>query len=482
MTACPSRRREIFELVDGALTVGEQETLHAHLVDCPGCRAELASLRRVRDRLRTSDGQPHAPEALTSRLIDIAGEDAGRPLYARPFDRVGGGPLPSRRRARRTLARALVVTCVLLSGLVGVGWAAAPPARTPAIDPGPIVRDEFAAALCDMPLANPAVSAVRAGGHQAGKTRRLLGPPPPAEGELHTDGGLDALERAARASGGMAYAGTQVVQVRHLAGYWVTRADVEVRPGQGTVVRLPGHGSSADAVVVPQPPTDLELLARHYQIRYGAGPEVADHPTVVVEALADGRPQARWWLQADSGVVVWQQTLAADGSVVMNAGFLRLDIGQVEAPRHLPPMLTSNRDMTALAVAAGPTMQGQGWQSGQRLAGLDLLALRGDGTDPMVHSVYGDGVTTLSVLQQKGGLAGPPPGFVWDPEIRAYRSLDITTTYTWQSSDTVFTVATDGPAGVAERAVAELPHDRPVLRTRAERVLDGWRALTGLGR
>jgi hypothetical protein len=54
--------------------------------------------------------------------------------------------------------------------------------------------------------------------------------------------------------------------------------------------------------------------------------------------------------------------------------------------------------------------------------------------------------------------------------------------FAWQSSDTVFTVATDGPAEVAERAVAELPHDQPVLRTRVERVVDGWRALTGAGR
>lgn len=481
MRSCPSRRREIFELVDGALTVREQEKLHAHLVDCAGCRAELDSLRGVRERLRARPEQATAPDGLTSRLIGIAGDGARQPLYARPFDRTGGHLLPSRRRTRQALAGAVTVTCLLLAGLVGVGWTAAPPAQTPVADPGLLVREEFAAVLGEVPLANPAVSAVRAAGFHAEKTRRLVGPPVP-EGELQSEGALAALERANQARAVTAYAGTQVVQVRHLAGYWMARAEVQVRPGQGAQVHHLAGTPSRPAVTVPQVPGDLALFARHHQVRTGPGPEIAGHPTVVVEALADGRPRARWWLDTDSGVVVWQQTLGADGNIVVSAGFRGLVVGAVGAPRHLPPMLTPAREMTALTMSAGPALRRQGWQWGGRLSGLELIALRGDEADPMLHSVYGNGVTTLSVLQQKGALTGAPEGFTWDPENRAYRSLGITTMYAWQSSDTVFTVATDGPAEVAERAVAELPHDRPVLRTRAERVMDGWRALTGGGR
>jgi hypothetical protein len=481
VSSCPSRRRELFELVDGALAVREQEKLHAHLVDCAACRSELSALRGVRERLRTPIGPETTPDALTSRLIGIAGANAAQPLYARPFDRDLGRPLPSRRRTRHALAGAVTVTCLLLAGLVGVGWAAAPPTRTPVVDPGLIARDEFAAVLGDAPLANPAVSALRATGLAEEKTVRLVGPSAPT-GALNTDGAVAALERANHARTVTAYAGTQVVQVRHLAGYWVARVEVEVRPGQGAQVRFPSGRSSGRDVVVPQPPADLALFIHRHQLRTGPGPEIAGHRTVVVEALSDGRPRARWWLHADSGIVVWQQTFATDGSVVLNAGFRTLSVGSVDAPRHLPPMLTPSRGMTALTMSASALQRnGRQWWGHRRVAGLDLVTLRG-GADPVVHSVYGDGVTTLSVLQQKGALTGAPDGFVWDPEIRAYRSLGITTMFTWQSGETVFTVATDGAAELAERAVADLPHDRPVLRTRGERVVDGWRRLAGVSR
>lgn len=481
MRSCPSRRRELFELVDGALPVRQQEKLHAHLVTCSGCRAELASLRGVRERLRAPDAQTAASESLTSRLIGIAGEEAADPLYARPFDRPAGGALPSRRRSRQTFAGAVTVTCLLLVGLVGVGWAAAPPPRALATEPAPLARDEFAAVLAETPLANPAVSAARAGeaGHE--KTGHLEGPPAPTSA-LHAHGARAELERANQARAVTAYAGTQSVQIRHLAGYWVTRADVDVRPGQGAQVRFSDGGAAGRAVVVPQAPTDLGHLAAHHELLSGPGPMIAGHPTVVVEARVDGRPRARWWLHVDSAVVLWEQTFAADGTVVVSAGFKTLQVGAVDTPRHLPPKLTPTRSTAALTLSSVTALRQQGWHCGKRLAGLDLVTLRSDRADPMLHSVYSDGVTTLSLLQQRGALVQEPDGFVWDPQLRVHRSLGLTTMYTWHSGDVVFTVATDGRAELAERAVRELPHVQPVRRTHVERVLDGWRHLAGVRR
>lgn len=480
MKPCPSRIRELLNLVDGALAAADRDKLHVHLVSCIGCRDELASLRAVRERIRTADTP--ASDALTSRLIQIAGSEAAEPLYARPFDRSAGGVLPSRRRTRQAVAGAFTITCFLLAGLVGVGWAAAPPTRTPALDPGPMAREEFAAILDDLPLADPAVVLTRTSDTGATKAESLIGTPAPTTG-LHPEGARAALERAARAQASTAYAGVAVVQIRHLAGYWVSRVEVEARPGRGAEVRPLGARSDSGATVVGAGDTaELTRLGAAYQLLTGPGPVIAGYPSILVEARTADRVVARWWLDRDSGLVLWRQTFDRDGRPLISAGFDRLRIGAVTRPRHLAPKLTPERGITALALTSAPTLEQQGWQCRDRLAGLELTGVRGHRSAAVVQTVYSDGITTLSVLEQKGALTGAPDGFVWDPQVRAYRSLGVTTMYAWQSGDAVFTVTTDGPAVVAEQAVAELPHASPVLRTRVDRVLDGWRALVGVSR
>lgn len=481
MTPCPSRRRELAELVDGALGIRETERLNAHLVGCRGCRAEVDSLRHVRTRLRASDPDPATSAALTDRLVSIAGTDAARPLYARPFDLQEPRALPSRRRrTRRVVAGAVTLTWLLLAGLVGVGWAAAPPTDTPALDPGPLAREEFAAVLNLGPLANPAVTAARATEFSEQKTGAVIEPAGPL-GSLSPLGARERLEQAVRAPFQTSYAGRQVVQVRHLAGFWMVEADIEVRPGRGTHVTFPDRtGATRSALLPEETPAGPAILPSH-DLLTGPGPTIAGRESVVVEARQDGRVAARWWLDAQSGVTLWQQTYDSAGAVTLSAGFRTLTIGSMAASRTLPPRLAPRGAAAGLALSSAESLGNQGWFWNRRVSGLDLVHVRRDGRDPMVHTAYGDGVATLSVLQQKGALAGAPEGFVWDPEHDAYRSLGMTTMYSWQSGDMVFTVATDGPAELAQRAVAELPHASPVLRTRTDRVLDGWRSLLEMG-
>lgn len=483
MTPCPSRRRELTELTDGALGVRDTERLNAHLVGCRECREEFASLRRMRDQLRTAGSARGAPPALTDRLLSIAGPAADRPLYARPFDRSRGRALPSRRRRTQQLvAGVMTLTCLLLAGLAGVGWAYAPPPGPPATDPGSVARDEFVAVLGESALANPAVNASRAGDAARAKTLSLTGPAAPA-GLLVDKDALALLERADDARFRVAYSGTQLVQVRHRAGYWVTEARLAARPGRGIEIDLPDRAGASRSVLVSEAGSPgVSVVGHTHQLVAAPGAPIAGRPTVVVEARQAGRPSVRWWLDTDTGLVLWEKRFGSEGEVTLSAGYRTIAVGRVEDPRHLPPRLAARGSTANLTLTAATHLAEQGWQFTDQLAGLSLLRVRGDREHPMLHTVYSDGVTTLSVIQQKGALTGPPRDFVWDPDQHAYRSLGLTTMYSWQSGDTVFTVATDGSADVAARAIAELPHDGPVSRTRVDRVVEGWRALVGVGR
>jgi hypothetical protein len=92
----------------------------------------------------------------------------------------------------------------------------------------------------------------------------------------------------------------------------------------------------------------------------------------------------------------------------------------------------------------------------------------------MLHLLYSDGVTTLSVFEQRGVLAGPPPGSHWDQALGAHLLPGTPTMATWQSGDRVFSVATQGSAALAGAAVTSLPHAGPVARTTMERIQAGW--------
>ncbi|MDO5681956.1 MAG: hypothetical protein Q4G46_03905 [Propionibacteriaceae bacterium] len=484
MRPCPSRHRELGELVDGALNVRAAERLRSHLVGCPGCRAEVASLREVQQRLRSAGATSDASGDLTRRLMSIAGPEAAQPLYARPFDArpLSAGPsaLPRRRvRARRAMV-AVTVTCLLFVSLVGVGWAAAPQAAAGSIDPGPLARDEFAAVLGQQALANPALVAARAVELRERKTGVLLGPEGPTT-SLTPHGAREALERADAASQQLTYSGRQLVQVRHLAGFWVADVDIENLAGRGARVSFPGRRGADRAALLPAPARRPLDVADDYALTTGPGPFVAERPTRIVDARHGERLAARWWLDADTDLVLWEQKYDESGATVLSAGYRSVRIGSVAKRRSLPPRFGPRKEVTGLAVSQADDLQRQGWLCDGQLAGLPLIAVRRAPADNMLHTVYGDGVVTVSVIQQRGALSGTPAGFVWDPRQRAHRSLGLTTRYAWQSRDIVFTVSTDGPADLATAAVAELPHLTPAAPSGTGRVVHGWLSLLGAG-
>ncbi|OYN95700.1 zf-HC2 domain-containing protein [Enemella evansiae] len=498
---CPDRHDALSAFVDGALGDPDRQRLLAHLSDCPGCREELDELRRLQDRVRSSAPDPAAPRDLADRLTAIAGDGHATPLYARPFDAGrsraprGGTRLPSRRRRVRVLALGTVAgSCLGLVGAVGVGWVAAPPTHTPAIDPTSTARREFAAVLADDGIGNRAVAAVRGTDRGGPRVESAVAPPVPTV-LVPGPEARQWLQRADSAGTATPISGTQQVQVRHLNGYWVASAQVVTDPATGTRVLAAGSDKQTAQSWWPAPgatpgATAAELAAAHHELATAPGPVIAGHDSQVVEARNEsGRVVARWWLDRQTAVVLWQQTFDERGQTVLSAGFSRVRIGAGAASGGVQALAAQDTlTLSGTGPAQARVLTQQGWSCSDRLAGLDLVQVRrgeidnaAGGGEETLHTVYGDGVTTLSVIQQRGALGGAPEGFVWDPQLRAYRSLGITTTLLWQSGDTVITVVTDGSEEVAATAVASLPHDPPVLRTRTQRVVDGWQRILGGG-
>ena len=119
-------------LVDGRLSVDATERAMVHLAGCEACRREVAAERSVRRLL--SDGDPAAPDRLTSSLLALGGEHGpmapgAAPQGAEPAGWTSPPPGAGRPASRRAVAAAGGSAAVLVSGVLGVALlgAQAPP-------------------------------------------------------------------------------------------------------------------------------------------------------------------------------------------------------------------------------------------------------------------------------------------------------------------------------------------------------------------
>lgn len=492
---CGTRPAALSALVDGALEHAERERLLTHLVRCPDCRREAEELRRVRDLLGSSDlAHPvQPPTQLSRRLVDIAGEDAASPLWTRPFDapRAGGCGLPMRHRVlRQRLGTASVLTAVLLLTFATVGWGAAPAASTPVTDPGPRSQASFGAALTQVPLATEGMAAVLLSDSEDVERLRAGGRPVSAAGDLRRDQPITAeealvvLQYSAVAGAVLPRSGRQDVEVQ--VGRDVVRAsvDVAVQPGQSTQVTVwsrAGEQVGSGSLAVQEAPAPVELLGtRHTLSGFLRAGTVAGRESSVVEAREGADVVARWWVDAETGLLLrTEQYDAGSGRTVAASGFSRVDVGSDTFSVALAPRLATFGG-GEVSLSEAPRLSAQGWSCEDELGGLPLVQLR-TAADGSLLSAYSDGVQTVAVVQQHGTLADRPAGFEWDASLGAWRSTDrLPAQLVWQSGERVLTVTTDSPDGTVWEAVAELPHDEPEHRGPVERVLEGWQRIGSL--
>ena len=484
--------------LDGALADADRERVLAHLVGCGSCRAEVEELRSIR-RLLNSVGQssdePPASDDLSSRLISIAGGAAYEPVWSRPFRRTGTGVLPSPRRSvRLRVSAAALALGGLLSTLGVLGYAAAPPLETATVgDPTDRVRSEFASTLAQSPLTSPSVNALMMTPQSRLLTRRARPVPrdsTTAKLPVASGAAWALLRRAAQGSQQVSYSGTQ--QAHASQGDRTVSATVRVSfdAGQGSAVSV--YNRAGDRVVHGfLPATEswrlsdqelLSLLPQNYTISGWVGSTVAGRAVTMVEASTDGaapKPEvaARWWIDNASGMLMWQETYDSSGQVTLSAGFTEVTItGKPAFLKHLAPRLATSTTTASLTLSNVGDLASRGWHFRPDLAGLSLVRLRSDeASNPdALHLVYSDGVTTLSVFEQRGQLTEVPAGARWDDSLQAYIAPGTPTMATWQSGDRVFSVISDGPVDLVEHAVRSLPHVKPMTRTTMGRVHAGW--------
>ncbi|MGI3782517.1 MAG: anti-sigma factor family protein [Janthinobacterium lividum] len=472
--------------VDGALSPEDSERVVTHLLACAACRADVAELRAVRELLGRSAGAAAAgaPVPLSERLVSIAGDASVRP-WTKAFDSERGLSLPSaRRRARvRALLGTLAVAAVLTA--VGLtGWFAAPTANLAAVaDPADEAQVEFGAAAAELSVTGASLSALMLldslpeattdGTHVAR---------PSYDGHRSDDEGaaVALLDRALAASRTTTVVGDQAVLAQLDDRIVAAHVKIDTRSRQGTLVSVYDAAGSvlatsfAPAQVAAEPgPSPVDLLAQAYALGTESGVHVAGHRATVIEARdAHGVVAKRWWVDDASGVLLWQESYD-DDRLSTAAGFTDVDVvpyARVGLPR------VAARLATAGATAAATELSSSGWSCSDEMAGLDLLEVSTDTPDDprSVHAVYGDGASTVSVLQRHGRLSGAPAGALWDGKLVAWRHDGSVRWATWQSGDTVYTVTTDGPSSLLRRAVGTFPHAGPVETTTLGRVREGW--------
>lgn len=465
-------------LVDGSIGDAEREALLRHLIGCCHCRDEVTALQRVRDLLghaRAASPSAAAPDELSARLVSIAGSDATAPLRASTLSERRTGL-----RGRRLVAASVLAAAVAAAG---TGYAAGAGAHPTAIaDPVPAARSEFADVLTDLPLSNPAVTAVM----MSDPTSLSSGASAPAtpEGESVGTEAAAVVQLQRAASSRLSYRGEQDVRFADSGSLREARVAVVSRPGQGsevTVEEAAGH---------PRPPafvpvtgssrietTDLlTVLAAGYELSTEARSSAAGRPAVVVEARQAGVLAARWWVDEATGLLLRRDTYDRTGALVQSAGFEQLRVGDETGAASTTGRLAISSTTAALTLSSADALATEGWYCSSRLAGLSLVRLRADSSSApgVVHMVFSDGVSTVSVFEQHGALGGAPTGSRWDSQLQAWTRAGLAPSATWQSGSTVFTVVADADRQVLVTAVASLPHDRPSRPTTLGRVHAGW--------
>jgi anti-sigma factor RsiW len=495
---CAALAEQRSALVDGSLSTADRERVLVHLVGCAPCRAEVAELRRLRQLLSGSaTPETSGSGQLSDRLLAIAGGDASAPLWSRPFSQTRTGSLPRSKRLVkvRTAGSALALVAVL----VGTGFAAAPPGISSISDPTDEVRAEFGAMTAELPLASEPVSAVISASRRdltsssplSAAGERTLGATPRA---LTSAAALAVLRRAADSADQVSYSGTQLFTA-NVAGRTV-KATIQIhnQAGEGTEVEVYNSSgeriassftaaASSSRMVDPGP---MSLLEDNYTLSAWRGGQVAHHSATVVEATnrsdglgrsSTGSVAARWWIDDESGLLLWFETYDPSGVVAMSAGFTGVHVGKPNFIEHLPARLSVPMTTVVMTLSsAGALESGGGWTCPDVVAGLSLVRLRSDALDnpSVLHMAYSDGLSTVSVFEQRGGLSGAPDGSEWDAGLGAYVRSGTPNFATWQSGDAVFTVVTDGSPELLAMAVQGLPHDGVPTRTTIERVRAGW--------
>ncbi|MFL1380642.1 transcriptional regulator [Nocardiopsis protaetiae] len=285
----------------------------------------------------------------------------------------------------------------------------------------------------------------------------------PAEGP---DDGMPVLRRSA--AGGTAY--TAIREMTGEAGRDAPPTRVVDRPGDG-VALIPMTEGARPFVVADSPFKELDerlltTLERVYTVADAGIDEVDGRPAHAVEAVrANGTVAGRFWVDVDTAVLVGGSVYGRDGREVL--GFRLSDLEPGDG--HWPEEVAGDSPWgDVLTPAEREALRADGWVLPENLAwNLSLIDARGTvhAGHKVVHAVYSDGLSQVSVFSQRGkldedtvhgGSAGTGTG---GTGVTPQHDTIFGGRYhgMWQADGFVYTVLADAPTDLTASAVTALP-------------------------
>ncbi|WUH97326.1 MucB/RseB C-terminal domain-containing protein [Spirillospora sp. NBC_00431] len=335
----------------------------------------------------------------------------------------------------------------------------------------------------------------------------LAGDPAAARRVRSDPGAVGLLRAAADAARRVPYEGRRFLTTWSRSRSSTSRVAVSHTPGGGLRYRS-GSGTGAGSGEGYRPdsaagdptgftPATLDLLTRNYSVVRGADSAVCGRSARVVEARReDGSPAGRFWIDSETGLMLYRELIDATGRPVVATGFSEISYAvpaQVPAPYALGVPrggaarfpATGGQGTAAvwgdrLDGAALATLRDHGWPVPKVLPGrLTLHDARRDTAGGAVHLSYSDGLAAVSVFVQPGAIDERGlPG--WQKTVRRGRTIfHRESLRRWAVSagnGYVYTVLTDAPQSTADTVAASLPHDTTSFWTRVSR---GARRLAG---
>ncbi len=290
------------------------------------------------------------------------------------------------------------------------------------------------------------------------------------------------LARASAAQSGLAWSGTRLVATWSSGLATSSLDDVVHEPGRGLTVRahdagsgtVAGGGHDQDVTMPDRPdgtayleaaaagaPAPLSLLMSHYDVSLDRPGQVAGRPAHALLLRRSASTAARLWLDDATGLLLRREVYDGAGRTTAAMAYLDVTVTPAAAPV-----------TTTVALAARPggidAIRRSGWvcpagigAGGSDLVLYDARTLRAtDGRTPIMHLTYSDGLSSLSVFEQRGTL---DPAAVQGYAVtgagsgRMHVRRGLPTQAVWQSGPTVVTVVSDVPTGQLAAVVAAMP-------------------------
>jgi sigma-E factor negative regulatory protein RseB len=259
---------------------------------------------------------------------------------------------------------------------------------------------------------------------------------------------------------------SHLVGVSHVPGHTYLYADQQGMTG-------PAYETTDSAAAVssanPLSNDPLALLMQHYRLSIVGKAQMKTGASVVIEATTEtGRVAAKFWVDDDTSLLVQRQTFDANSNLYSQVSYNSLVVAesdpalQTVTTTELQP-LGVQKDVERL-----DQLHAAGWWAQPQLPGALTLYDARELTSPsgtVLHLSYSDGISTVSVFEQRGRLAGASGGKLpagWRtvslPGGRQVVWADgVPVRAAWQAHDLVVAVVADVPPGSVTAVIQALP-------------------------